>query len=171
MSTVAPRHRGTAAPRHRGTSSSEASAAVVRAPRLARSSSALSTQWRSRVMDHVEQAWLGFATSHDHRTEVRGERSVIIGYLEDGPNLISIAMNGWDDGHPSWWLNLDAHPDATVRLTDHLPRPVRARRAVGHDRDRLWQRWVAVDPRLDGYASGRATETPVIILDLCDVTA
>ena len=99
------------------------------------------------------------------------ERSVIIGYLEDGPNLISIAMNGWDEGHPSWWLNLDAHPDATVRLTDQLPRPVRARRAVGHERDRLWQRWVAVDPRLDGYASRRSTETPVIILEPRDVTA
>ena len=28
------------------------------------------------------------------------ERSVIIGYLEDGPNLVAIAMNGWDEGHP-----------------------------------------------------------------------
>ena len=40
------------------------------------------------------------------------ERSVIIGYLEEGPNLITIAMNGWDEGHPSWWLNLEAQPDA-----------------------------------------------------------
>ena len=93
------------------------------------------------------------------------ERSVIIGYLEDGPNLISIAMNGWDEGHPSWWLNLEAHPDAIVRLTDQHPRPVRARPAVGQERDRLWQRWVAVDPRLDGYASQRSTETPVIIFE------
>jgi len=93
------------------------------------------------------------------------ERSVIIGYLEDGPNLISIAMNGWDDGHPSWWLNLEAHPDAMVRLPDQSQRPVRARRAAGHERDRLWQRWVAVDPRLDGYATGRSTETPVIMFE------
>ncbi len=34
------------------------------------------------------------------------ERSVIVGYVEDGTNLILIAMNGWDEGHPSWWLNL-----------------------------------------------------------------
>ena len=44
------------------------------------------------------------------------ERSVIIGYLEDGPDLVSIAINGWDEGHPAWWLNLEAHPDAVVRL-------------------------------------------------------
>jgi F420H(2)-dependent quinone reductase len=98
------------------------------------------------------------------------ERSVIIGYLEDGPNLISIAMNGWDPGHPSWWLNLEAHPDAMVRLPDQPQRLVCARRAAGHERDRLWQRWVAVDPRLDGYASGRSTETPVIILEPRDRT-
>jgi hypothetical protein len=33
------------------------------------------------------------------------ERNVIIGYLEDGPNLVVLAMNGWDEGHSSWWLN------------------------------------------------------------------
>ena len=55
------------------------------------------------------------------------ERSVIIGYLEDGPNLVAIAMNGWDEGHPAWWLNLEAHPDAVVRLPHQQPRPVRAR--------------------------------------------
>jgi F420H(2)-dependent quinone reductase len=99
------------------------------------------------------------------------ERSVIIGYLEDGPDLISIAMNGWDEGHPSWWLNLEAHPDAVVRLADRPPRPVRARLAGGQERDGLWRRWTAVDPRLDGYASQRSTETPVIVLEPRDGTA
>src|SRR5262245_1180849 len=44
----------------------------------------------------------------------RAERSVILGYVEDGPNLVTMAMNGWADGEPAWWLNLQAHPDATV---------------------------------------------------------
>ena len=82
------------------------------------------------------------------------ERSVIIGYLEDGPNLVAIAMNGWDEGHPAWWLNLEAHPDAVIRLAHQQPRLVRARPSAGEERDRLWQRWVAVDPRLDAYAAG-----------------
>src|SRR5215470_16094204 len=38
------------------------------------------------------------------------ERSVIIGYLEDGPDLVAPAMNGWEEGHPSWWLNLPTPP-------------------------------------------------------------
>jgi len=43
-------------------------------------------------------------------------RSVIVGYFEDGPNLVTLAMNGWGQGEPAWWLNLQAHPDAEVAL-------------------------------------------------------
>ena len=93
------------------------------------------------------------------------ERSVILGYLEDGPNLVTVAMNGWEEGHPAWWLNLVAHPDAVVRLAGQRPRPVRAHAAVAEERDRLWQRWAAVGPHLDAYAAGRSTETPVVVLE------
>lgn len=93
------------------------------------------------------------------------ERDVIVGYIEDGRDLVTIAMNGWDEGHPAWWLNLVAHPDAVVRLADEEPRPVRARAAGGEERDRLWRLWTAIDPRLDVFAARRATETPVIVLE------
>jgi F420H(2)-dependent quinone reductase len=93
------------------------------------------------------------------------ERSVIVGYLEDGPNLVLLAMNGWDEGHPAWWLNLEAHPDAVVRLPDQAPRRVGALRVEGQERDRLWRRWAAVQPQLDGFAGQRSTETPVIVLE------
>jgi deazaflavin-dependent oxidoreductase (nitroreductase family) len=65
------------------------------------------------------------------------ERMAIIGYYEDGPNLVTLAMNGWADRDPAWWLNLRADPDATVDVGDG-PRPVRARAATGLDRERLW---------------------------------
>ena len=61
------------------------------------------------------------------------ERSVILGYLDDGPNLVTMAMNGWADGEPAWWLNLQAHPDARADLADG-PRSVRARAAAGAER-------------------------------------
>ena len=93
------------------------------------------------------------------------ERSVIIGYLEDGPDLVALAMNGWDEGHPSWWCNLEAHPQAIVRLAHQDPRPVRARAASGEERDRLWQRWFEVEPDLGAYAARRATETPVVVFE------
>jgi F420H(2)-dependent quinone reductase len=93
------------------------------------------------------------------------ERSVIVGYLEDGPDLVLLAMNGWDEGHPAWWLNLQAHPDAVVRLAGRSDEPVRARLVSGQERERLWGRWAEVNPDLDGYAGTRSTETPVIVLE------
>ena len=99
------------------------------------------------------------------------ERSVIVGYIEDGPNLVTLAMNGWDEGHPAWWLNLEAHPDAVVRLAHQHPRPVHARAATGEEHDRLWRRWAEIDVGLDAYAQGRSTETPVVLLEPRDGTA
>ena len=90
------------------------------------------------------------------------ERSVILGYLEDGDDLVVVAMNGWDEGHPAWWLNLQANPDASVRLADGEVRPVRAHEAVGEERDRLWQRWVDVESTEAHFAEKRATATPVV---------
>ncbi|WP_051794484.1 nitroreductase/quinone reductase family protein [Streptomyces sp. NRRL S-87] len=90
-------------------------------------------------------------------------RSVIIAYLEDGPDLVCLAMNGWGAGEPAWWLNLRAHPDAEVRLVDGR-RPVRAHAASGEERTRLWARWRAIDPNLDGFAALRPSGTAVVVL-------
>jgi F420H(2)-dependent quinone reductase len=88
----------------------------------------------------------------------------MLGYLEDGPNLITMAMNGWADGEPAWWLNLQAHPNAKVDLADG-PRLVTARAAAGAERSRLWAKWREIDPQLDGYAALRSSETAVVILE------
>lgn len=91
-------------------------------------------------------------------------RSVILGYFEDGPDLVTMAMNGWADGEPAWWLNLQAHPEATVDLTGGR-REVRGRAAEGEERTRLWERWRELDTNLDGYAALRSAETAVVILE------
>lgn len=92
------------------------------------------------------------------------QRSVIIAYLEDGPNLFSLAMNGWGDGEPAWWLNLRTHPDAAVDLVDGR-RLVRGRAATGDERARLWARWREIDANLDAYAALRSSETAVVVLE------
>ncbi|MEX2372599.1 MAG: nitroreductase/quinone reductase family protein [Dehalococcoidia bacterium] len=91
-------------------------------------------------------------------------RSVIIAYLEDGPNLIAMAMNGWAEGEPAWWRNLLAHPDARAELTDGS-RLVRARAVAGDERARVWARWRELNPRLDAYAALRSSETAVLVLE------
>ena len=92
------------------------------------------------------------------------ERSVILGYFDDGPNLVTMAMNGWADGEPAWWLNLQEHPEATVDLADGR-RTVTGRAAEGEERSRLWDRWREIDADLDGFAALRSSETAVVILE------
>jgi F420H(2)-dependent quinone reductase len=91
------------------------------------------------------------------------QRGVILGYVEDGPNLVTLAMNGWGEGEPAWWLNLQTHPEATVDLVDGQ-RPVRGHAATGDERVRLWARWREIDTKLDAYAALRPSETAVVVL-------
>jgi len=44
------------------------------------------------------------------------------------------------------------------------------RPATAEERDRLWQQWVAVERKLDGYAGQRSTETAMIVLEPRDGT-
>ena len=106
----------------------------------------------------------GHPSPYDDWRRTQQERSVILGYLEDGPNLITMAMNGWADGEPAWWLNLQANPSATVVLADG-PRSVKAHAAEGAERSRLWAKWREVEPELDGYAALRSSETALVILE------
>ena len=95
------------------------------------------------------------------------ERVAILAYFEDGPNLITMAMNGWADPEPAWWLNLLAQPEAMVDLKDGSRR-VRARSAEGDERTRLW---AALDEHngwgasIDAYARRRGRETAVVVLE------
>jgi deazaflavin-dependent oxidoreductase (nitroreductase family) len=93
-------------------------------------------------------------------------RIAILGYFEDGPNLVTLAMNGWGAPQPAWWLNLQASPDVTVDLKGGETRPVRARAATAEERPRLWARWGEFNgENMDGYAARRGRETAVVILE------
>ena len=84
-------------------------------------------------------------------------------YLRDGESYVLVASNGGADRHPAWWLNLVAHPDATIQVgKDTIA--VTASRATPEERARLW-------PKLKEYNSFYATyevitprEIPVVIL-------
>jgi deazaflavin-dependent oxidoreductase (nitroreductase family) len=94
-------------------------------------------------------------------------RIAIVGYYEDGLNLVTLAMNGWGRSEPAWWLNLQAQPDATVGLADG-PRTVRARAATGAERDRLWARFADFPgwgDDIDALATRRPDETAVVVLE------
>jgi hypothetical protein len=91
----------------------------------------------------------------------------MVGYFDDGPNLVSLAMNGWADAQPAWWLNLQAKPEATVMLKTG-PRAVRARRANDAEHDRLWARFADFPgwgDDLDERVSKRSKKTPIVIFE------
>lgn len=93
------------------------------------------------------------------------ERFAILGYYEDGPNLVTMAMNGWGKPEPAWWLNLQANPDTTVELHDRTL-AVHGRAATPEERPRLWELWRRYDgEELDAWAARRPTETAVVILE------
>jgi len=94
------------------------------------------------------------------------ERIAILGYQPDGDNLVTVAMNGWGEGDPKWWLNLQANPDATVELKDET-RSVRARAAAGEEVARLWRLF----PGSAAYVEARSTKTPVVLLEPGSSTA
>lgn len=89
---------------------------------------------------------------------------MILGFFDDGPNLVTMAMNGWADAEPGWWLNLQAHPEAIVNVAGGGHRVI-GRVAEGEERSRLWAKWREIDTNLDGYAALRSTETAVVILE------
>ena len=91
-------------------------------------------------------------------------RSVMLGYVEDGPNYVTLAMNGWADPEPAWWLNLLDNPTAEAELGGRRC-TVTGRAAQGEERARLWARWRQIDPKLDAFAARRSRETAVVVLE------
>jgi deazaflavin-dependent oxidoreductase (nitroreductase family) len=92
------------------------------------------------------------------------EREAILGYFEEGPNLVTMAINGWMEAEPAWWLNLQARPEARVETKDGTRR-MRGRAAVGEEHDRLWAKWAEINEKLDGYATRRPGGTAIVILE------
>jgi len=94
-------------------------------------------------------------------------RVAIVGYFEDGQSLVTLAMNGWGDKEPAWWLNLQTRPDTAVQLPGET-RAVRARAASGDERDRLWARFADFPgwgDDIDGLADRRPRPTTVVVFE------
>jgi len=133
------------------------------------------TAWRThRMLYRVTGGRLGLRRPNDKtyglmRVVTTGRRSgaerpVMLGYFEDGPNLVTMAMNGWGAPEPAWWLNVQAHPDVTINLVGETRRST-GRAATGSERERLWARWQEIDRNLDAYAAMRPTETSVVVFE------
>ena len=94
-------------------------------------------------------------------------RAAILGYIEDGPNIVVPAMNGWMDPDPAWWLNLQAHPETSIQLPGGEIRAVTARAAQPGERARLWRALVDLGTSAftDANAAARSRETAIVVLE------
>ena len=94
-------------------------------------------------------------------------RVAIVGFIEDGANLVTPAMNGWLEPEPAWWLNLQASPNAIVELPGGGRRQVNARAADPAERDRLWRTLVdlGTSAYTDANAALRPRETTIVVLE------
>ena len=93
----------------------------------------------------------------------RRPRTWPISYLREGDRFIVLAANGGQPNHPSWYLNLEANPRASVQLGDET-RLMIARTAEGDKRTTLWLRTVKDYPAYDQYQQKTDRKIPVVIL-------
>ena len=85
-------------------------------------------------------------------------------YLADGDRWVVVASNAGQDHHPSWYLNLQARPQATVRVGSEDVAVV-ARDATPEERAALWPRCVAIFSWYDDYAKKTDRPIPVVVLE------
>ncbi|MGO1410529.1 MAG: nitroreductase family deazaflavin-dependent oxidoreductase [Microbacterium sp.] len=112
------------------------------------------------------KAWGALALTTTGRS-TGNPRTAIIAYLPDGADRVyALAMNGWMEGHPAWWLNLKADPEASALFADGTRHTVAAAVAEGDERERLWAAWEENEPGLKDLASRRRTPTEIVILEL-----
>lgn len=119
-------------------------------------------RWGLRT-SRADRYGLAYLTTTGRRTGL--ERGVMIGYFEDDGRVVTMAMNGWGAPEPAWWLNLQAHPEATLAMAGGRSVAVVGRRAEDAERDRWWDRWRELDDGLDGYAARRPNETAVVVFE------
>lgn len=91
-------------------------------------------------------------------------RTTVVAYFHEADKIITTAANLGNERDPDWALNLEANPEATIILGGRHRR-VRARRARGVERERLWARWEELQPPAKGVAAIAGREIPVFVLE------
>ncbi|MGV0071304.1 nitroreductase family deazaflavin-dependent oxidoreductase [Mycobacterium colombiense] len=81
----------------------------------------------------------------------------------DGDDYLVVASMGGAPRHPSWYLNLQADPTATIQVRADESAVV-ARTASADEKPRLWKIMTDVWPNYDVYQSRTDRDIPVVVL-------
>jgi F420H(2)-dependent quinone reductase len=84
-------------------------------------------------------------------------------YVRDGDAFVVAASFAGVDREPAWWLNLQSVGEATVEVNRQVL-DVRAEKATGDDRTRLWRMLNQSFSGFDNYQRGVSREIAVVRL-------
>ncbi len=91
------------------------------------------------------------------------ERTTPVAYYPHGEDCVVAGSNHGQEYPPAWWLNLQTHPIATVRVG----RKVSRRQAIlteGEERAVCWKGLLSVYPQFQDYDAQTKREIPIILL-------
>jgi deazaflavin-dependent oxidoreductase (nitroreductase family) len=88
-------------------------------------------------------------------------------YGTSGDSYIVIASKGGMPTHPAWYLNLQAKAECAIMVGPKKV-AVRARDAVGEEREKIWAEMAVVYPPYLDYQKATKREIPVVVLDPID---
>jgi len=90
-------------------------------------------------------------------------RSVPLLGMPAGNDIVIIASSFGQKKHPAWYHNVRANPEVAVSRKGGGGR-YRAREATGEERDRYWQKALAIYPGFAAYRRRAGRHIPVIVL-------
>ena len=99
----------------------------------------------------------------------RGRKSgqphtVVLGAIPEGDGWVVIASFNGVDVHPNWWLNLLAHPEATIQVNDRRIEVRMQEITNPADRERIWNTAVSLLKRYAWYARRTSRVIPLGLL-------
>lgn len=90
--------------------------------------------------------------------------TVVIGAVPEGDGWAVIASYYGADVQPSWWLNLVAHPGATIQVDDQVIKVRMQAITNPADRERIWMTAVSRMKRYANYAKKTSRVFPLGLL-------
>ncbi|MEV6275947.1 nitroreductase family deazaflavin-dependent oxidoreductase [Nocardia sp. NPDC051832] len=92
-------------------------------------------------------------------------RQTPLAWFPDGENSWVLVGSGGGSQNPDWHANIMAHPDqVTIELPGGDAFPVTPQQLSGADREQVWQRIAAAQPRIAKYQSKSEREYPLVRL-------
>jgi deazaflavin-dependent oxidoreductase (nitroreductase family) len=100
-------------------------------------------------------------TTTGRRTGRQRTSALIFG--KDGDDFLVVASVGGMPQHPSWYLNLQANPEAEIQVREDRFAVI-ARTATEDEKPRLWRVMNEIWPSYDVYQSRTDRVIPVVVL-------